>query len=111
MCRLVKKKNDNMLLNSVFVVGFFAVAATAATAGRLADHGLVERQRQGGGGGGGGQRQGGGGGQFTMENWTDGTAKVSCRGGNGGAYTVSWSGNKGNFVCGKGYNTGDLNTR
>ena len=45
-------------------------------------------------------------GSFYSSNWNDGTAKVSYKSGSGGSYTVTWSGDKGNFVCGKGYNPG-----
>jgi hypothetical protein len=38
--------------------------------------------------------------------WTDGTAKASYKNGSGGKYDVTWSGNKGNFVGGKGWSTG-----
>ena len=88
-----------MLLGS-FVFASLTVIVTAAPRstsswfGRLAHGQLVERQRQGGG-------------QFSFENWTDGKAKVNCKSGSGGSYNVSWSGNKGNFVCGKGWNTAE----
>lgn len=71
-----------------------ALPSAFSDSGRHVDHQLVERQRPNGG-------------QFSMENWNDGTAKVNCRSGQGGSYTVSWSGNKGNFVCGKGYNSAE----
>jgi endo-1,4-beta-xylanase len=38
--------------------------------------------------------------------WTDGVAKAKYTNGAGGKYDVSWSGNKGNFVGGKGWSTG-----
>lgn len=37
--------------------------------------------------------------------WTDGGAAVTYTNGNGGEYSVTWSGN-GNFVGGKGWNPG-----
>lgn len=43
---------------------------------------------------------------FYSSLWTDGTAKVKYTNGAGGKYSVNWSGNKGNFVAGKGYNPG-----
>ena len=93
-----------MLFIFVLFVSLTAIATAAPSAfpqlGRRADHQLVERQRQGGQGGQGGAAS-------AMENWTDGTAKVNCTRGEGGSYTVSWSGNKGNFVCGKGWNSGE----
>jgi endo-1,4-beta-xylanase len=45
-------------------------------------------------------------GSFYSSNWNDGTAKVNYKSGSGGSYSVTWSGDKGNFVCGKGYNPG-----
>jgi len=90
-----------MLLVSVLYASLTAIATAAPSAtpefGRRPDHQLVERQRQGGQGSA----------ASAMENWTDGTAKVNCKSGKGGSYTVSWSGNKGNFVCGKGWNSGE----
>ncbi len=92
------KKDKNMLLSSLLFVGLATLAAAVPSAsselGNLADSQLVKRQR-------------GGGGRFSTENWTDGTAKVNCKPGSGGSYSVSWTGNKGNFVCGEGYNTAD----
>jgi endo-1,4-beta-xylanase len=38
--------------------------------------------------------------------WTDGAGKVSYTNGAGGNYKVTWSGNNGNFVGGKGWATG-----
>ncbi|RDW87980.1 endo-1,4-beta-xylanase-2 [Coleophoma cylindrospora] len=38
--------------------------------------------------------------------WTDGTAKVTYANGAAGKYAVSWSGDVGNFVGGKGWATG-----
>ena len=38
--------------------------------------------------------------------WTDGVAKAKYSNGSGGKYDVTWSGNKGNFVGGKGWSTG-----
>lgn len=38
--------------------------------------------------------------------WTDGTGDVTYTNQAGGAYSVSWSGNRGNFVGGKGWNPG-----
>lgn len=38
--------------------------------------------------------------------WTDGTATATYTNGAGGQYSVSWSGNTGNLVGGKGWNPG-----
>ncbi|KAF4633265.1 hypothetical protein G7Y89_g4848 [Cudoniella acicularis] len=43
---------------------------------------------------------------FYSSSWNDGTAKMKYINGPGGQFSVNWSGNKGNFVCGKGWNTG-----
>lgn len=38
--------------------------------------------------------------------WTDGSGGVTYTNGNAGQYSVVWTGNKGNFVGGKGWATG-----
>jgi endo-1,4-beta-xylanase len=38
--------------------------------------------------------------------WSDGAAQVTYTNGSGGSYSVTWSGNTGNFVGGKGWNPG-----
>ena len=43
---------------------------------------------------------------FYYSFWTDGEATVTYENGDAGSYTVNWSGNKGNWVGGKGWETG-----
>jgi endo-1,4-beta-xylanase len=85
----------------IFILTGVLATVSAATESLSAvherpEHLLVERQRQKGGGG-----------PSAWENWNDGTVRPNCKSGSGGSYTVSWTGNKGNFVCGKGWNTGE----
>ena len=83
-----------MVLISALFVSLAVIVKAASLAsgepGGPGPHQLEERQSQGGF-------------RFYFQNWSDGVAKVNCRNGSGGAYNVSWSGDKGNFVCGKGY--------
>ncbi|KAN0105972.1 glycoside hydrolase family 11 protein [Hyaloscypha variabilis] len=48
----------------------------------------------------------GAGAAFYSSDWDDGTAKHTYTNGPNGLYSVVWSGDKGNFVSGKGYNPG-----
>lgn len=43
---------------------------------------------------------------FYYSFWTDGSGDVTYTNGNAGEYSVTWSGNAGNFVGGKGWNPG-----
>lgn len=43
---------------------------------------------------------------FYYSFWTDGTAEATYTNGDAGEYSVSWSGDVGNFVGGKGWETG-----
>ena len=45
-------------------------------------------------------------GGFYYSFYTDGTGDVTYTNGAAGEYSVTWSGNQGNFVAGKGYNPG-----
>ncbi|KAH6668227.1 concanavalin A-like lectin/glucanase domain-containing protein [Halenospora varia] len=45
-------------------------------------------------------------GNFYSSNWSDGKGQVKYTSGAAGKYSVTWGGNKGNFVCGKGWSTG-----
>ena len=47
---------------------------------------------------------------FYYSFWTDGQGQVQYTNGNAGQYSVKWSGNKGNFVAGKGFNPGSART-
>ncbi|KAJ5119267.1 putative endo-1-4-beta-xylanase B [Penicillium atrosanguineum] len=42
--------------------------------------------------------------------WTDGTAEATYSNGDSGEYSVTWSGDVGNFVAGKGWNPGSQRT-
>ncbi|KAB2580368.1 putative endo- -beta-xylanase protein [Lasiodiplodia theobromae] len=42
--------------------------------------------------------------------WTDGAGQVTYTNGAGGSYSVTWSGNAGNWVGGKGWQTGSART-
>ncbi|TVY62849.1 Endo-1,4-beta-xylanase A [Lachnellula suecica] len=43
---------------------------------------------------------------YFSSSWTDGVAKMKYTNGAAGEYSVTWTGNKGNFVVGKGWSTG-----
>lgn len=43
---------------------------------------------------------------FYYSFWTDGQATVTYTNGEGGSYSVEWSGNAGNWVGGKGWSPG-----
>ena len=43
---------------------------------------------------------------YFWSSWTDGKAKITQKNGPDGEFSVKWSGDKGNFVLGKGWNTG-----
>jgi endo-1,4-beta-xylanase len=43
---------------------------------------------------------------FYYSFWTDGLSQVTYTNGDGGSYSVEWSGNQGNWVGGKGWATG-----
>ena len=43
---------------------------------------------------------------YFWSSWTDGKAKIQQKNGPDGQFSVKWSGDKGNFVIGKGWNTG-----
>jgi len=43
---------------------------------------------------------------YFWSSWTDGKAKITQKNGPDGQFSVKWSGNSGNFVIGKGWNTG-----
>ncbi len=64
---------------------------------------LVGRQQRGGAGASGKSGQAA---PSYSSSWTDG-AKMNYKTGSGGSYTVSWSGNNGNFVVGRGWSPGN----
>lgn len=43
---------------------------------------------------------------YFWSSWTDGKSKITQNNGPDGKFSVKWSGDKGNFVLGKGWNTG-----
>jgi hypothetical protein len=43
---------------------------------------------------------------YFWSSWSDGKAKITQKNGPDGQFSVKWSGNKGNFVIGKGWSTG-----
>ncbi|KAK0652344.1 glycoside hydrolase, partial [Cercophora newfieldiana] len=43
---------------------------------------------------------------YFWSSWSDGKSKITQKNGPDGQFSVSWSGNKGNFVIGKGWSTG-----
>lgn len=45
-------------------------------------------------------------GGFYYSFWTDGAGDVQYQNGDEGEYSVTWSGDAGNFVAGKGWSTG-----
>lgn len=45
-------------------------------------------------------------GGFYYSFWADGAGDVQYQNGDGGEYSVTWSGDAGNFVAGKGWSTG-----
>lgn len=77
-----------------------ALLASLAAAGVLADAGKLDRRQaiissETGENGG-----------YYYSFWTDGSGDVSYTNGDGGEYSVTWSGDQGNFVAGKGWSTG-----
>ncbi|KAF2276873.1 glycoside hydrolase, partial [Westerdykella ornata] len=43
---------------------------------------------------------------YYWSNWSEGNGNWDCRNGAGGQYSVTWSGQNGGFVCGKGWRNG-----
>jgi hypothetical protein len=80
------------MLRSLLILAAQSLAVLAAPA--PADDGPVAiSSRQWGGGG------------YAFSDWHEGNIQYSCQNGDGGSYTVNWSGT-GGFVCGKGWSPG-----
>ena len=69
-------------------------AAPATSTGELQSRELLTKSKTGDSGG------------FYYSFWTDNTGTVSFDTLDKGSYSVNWSGNRGNFVGGKGWRTG-----
>ncbi|KAF2149758.1 glycoside hydrolase family 11 protein [Myriangium duriaei CBS 260.36] len=82
-------------ISSLFTALVCAATALAAPAPITKD--LIERSTPSSTGNNGG---------YYYSFWTDGTGDVTYTNGASGQYTVTWTGNKGNFVAGKGWSTG-----
>ncbi|KAF2744679.1 glycoside hydrolase family 11 protein, partial [Sporormia fimetaria CBS 119925] len=48
-------------------------------------------------------------GNYYWSNWSEGQGNWNCRNEAGGRFSVTWSGNNGGFVCGKGWRGGSGN--
>lgn len=83
------------------LLGFFAIAGVFTAPAPLAGEVLDVRSTPSSTGTSGG---------YYYSFWTDGSGDVTYTNGNGGQFSVSWSGGQGNFVGGKGWNPGSART-
>jgi endo-1,4-beta-xylanase len=81
------------MIKSILILAAQSVAVLAAPAAAADDAPVMIQSRQWGGG------------SYTFSDWHEGNIQYSCQNGQGGSYTVNWSGT-GGFVCGKGWSPG-----
>ena len=81
-----------MVFISALLLGILGLPAVLASPqGPASYHELLERQQ---------------GNSYFSSYWSDGGEKVNYKNLKGGEYSITWSGTKGNFVAGQGWNKG-----